>query len=201
MKQVTLYSIFIGILTTLAPQAKADTVDNFQVYLRDKLELTEGNYHPLVSTRKALVLTLADSNETLKVNYSHCIAGAADRKIVIWQGEELLFSRSFPDKQVESTMAIPLKTIIGLYNLPDNAFLRMYYYDDRSVDGVLIAEIRMDLPALPKSMVARANRKSEDQSILEWSIAGGMILVLTFMAYRKLASKPKVERWGQGERK
>jgi hypothetical protein len=201
MKQVTLYSIFIVTLTTLAPQVKADTVDNFQVYLRDKLELTEGNYHPVVSTRKALVLTLADSNETIKVNYSHCIAGAADRKIVIWNGEEILFSRSFPDKQVESMMTLPLKDIAGLYNLPDNSFLRMYYYDDRSVDGVLIAEIRMDLPDLPKPLNKSANRKSTDQSILEWSVAGGMILVLTFMAYRKLFRKPQAERWGQRKSK
>lgn len=177
------------LLTGLALPAKADTTDNFQVYLKNELVLRESDYGPEVSSQKYLVLGASNIHDTIFVNYNHCAAGASDRKIVIWHGDDILFSRSYADKDAASLMAIPVKDITGVYNrLANNGGVVMRYYDDQlHPDGEILAIIHGDNTTPPQP----AKQEENDQAVLEWAVAAIMTLVLLFLAFRKITRKPK----------
>lgn len=184
MKSIVIYcSIVMNVLLGLS--AKADTIDNFQVYLKNEIVLRESDYNTPTASWKVLTLDSSNINDTFLINYDHCAGSVAGRKIVIWNGEDILFSRSFPDYTVPF-MAIPLQELTGLYNIPGNT-LEMRYYDDQvQDDGVLLAAMRVD-----RSITSRTvKQEQKDQPVLEWAVAAIMILVLLFLVFRKMTKKP-----------
>lgn len=188
----------IILLIGLFLPAKADTVSNFQVYLRNEIVLRESDYRPEVSSLKFLTLGPANAHDTIFVNYSHCTAGASARKIVIWNGEDILFSRSYPDKEVAALMAIPVKDIANLYNrLANNSPVVIRYYDDQvPPDGVILANMRHDNSLPPQaakqgqSPMQEPVKQQQEQPVLEWAVAALMTLVLLFLVFRKMTRKP-----------
>lgn len=186
------YSTFISMIVACALPARADTTDNFQVYLKGKVMLRESDTQPGASY-KFLVLTQSHLNDTIFINYNHCPPMVSGRKIVIWHGEDILFSRSYPDKKDGTLMAVPVKDIAGAYSMPDsNGSMVMFYYDkDLPADGVVLANILVDRPEIiPKPRQEKyVPQEPEDASTMEWVLAGLMIIFLAVFIFRKL-TKP-----------
>jgi hypothetical protein len=192
MNRIILHSIFISLIIGCALTARADTIDNFQVYLKGKIMLRESDIRP-GAPYKFLVLTQSHINDTIFVNYSHCSPAVSGRKIVIWHGEDILFSRSYPDQKDGTLMAVPIKDVAGAYNMPDsNGSMVMFYYDkDLSADGVVLANILVDRSEIiPKPKYEKyVPQEPDGASTMEWVLAGVMIIFSGIMIFRKL-TKP-----------
>jgi regulator of extracellular matrix RemA (YlzA/DUF370 family) len=139
MKPITIFSFLVLVnilLTSFAMQAKADTIENYQIYLKDEIVIRESDYrNPHSTPVKFLALDQTNFNDFISVNYSHCTAGAGNRKIIIKDKDKILLSKTFPDKEEEALMVIPVKEIYDKLNGEASSGLEMYYYDDQLSSG------------------------------------------------------------------
>jgi hypothetical protein len=131
---------FIALLGSFM-NAKADTIDNYQIYVGNVMVIAGSDFYP---ARSANFLKLDSSNffETLNINYSHCTAGArgrqlkladtADRTILMWE---------FGDKREHRDMSIPISEILSNPAIKNNRVLRLYYTDKESPGWRLLTSI------------------------------------------------------------
>lgn len=193
MNRVILHSILISLIIGFALPVRADTTDNFQVYLRGEIKLRESDTRP-GAPYKFLVLTPSHFNDTIFVNYNHCSPVVSGRKIVIWYGEDIIFSRTYPDTQNDAMMAVPVKDISFPYGMLKNntGSMVMFYYDKQlPADGVVLANMLIDKSGIPKPAAQEkyVPKEPEDASTMEWVLAGLMIIFLAVFIFRKL-TKP-----------
>ena len=197
MNRFILHSILISVIIGYALPARADTTDNFQVYLRDYVALRGIDNRPGAPLQKWVMLDPADINDTIYIDYNHYTVENSERRIVIWNSEdEILLSRTFPGKSAGSFMKIPVKDIAAVYNLSaNNVPAIMRYYDSQLPgEGVFVAYVLNERSGSSEQAQAGNTTRSVPggTAVLEWAVVAGMILVMLIMIYRKL-TKSKVQ--------
>jgi len=169
--------------------AKADTVDNFQVYIGQKLILTEKSFNPLSSKLASLALDSTNYRDTIVINFNHCTAGASHRIVMLKDIEGNVIRKwSFPDKELIDAMKIP---ILDIYDNVDDKlkdFLSLHYYDNQlSLSGILIAAVSLDDLSIIKK---KPTKKIIENYIIFW--AGGLVvvaIVALFIKRRRSATR------------
>ncbi|WP_276483360.1 hypothetical protein [Paraflavitalea pollutisoli] len=118
---------------------KADTVDNYQIYLRDSLVGNEQD-------RGGVVLRAAHIDDTLKIIYIHCGMYYGERKLVLKDDHgKVVLQVVYPELQL-GMMVLPVRQIaLALQKQPHVGTLKFFdgYFRE---NGAWITQIRVDMP-------------------------------------------------------
>ncbi len=164
---------FIAVIVTcgLNTTCRADTIDNYQIYIGKTLKLTEASFNPLRSTLPFLELDSSNYFETININFNHCTHGAssrqlkltdtADKPIMIWE---------FGDKEDKSLMSIPISEILKNPSIKNNSSLKLYYVDNeypvwRLLTSVFVRQITI------KPVQSSSSSKKFDTKLLFYAFA------------------------------
>jgi hypothetical protein len=143
MKTLTIAVLSIVILTFCPENVKADTVDNFQIYVRNVLRMNEGGFGTAQKGINLLIFTTNNDGDSLSINYNHCVAGATQRRIkLITKSEVVLFEWNFPDKERERFMHIPIRQLLPYLQIKPDSLLALSYFDDDLPLGRLLTFIK-----------------------------------------------------------
>jgi len=127
-----LINIFILLLTIcgLSTTCKADTVDNYQIYIGNTLKLTEASFRPAVSQITFLTLDRSNYSDTIHINFNHCTAGANSRQIKLTDtAGNTIKVWDFGDKEQKPFMSIPIAEILTIPAITSKGSYTLYYHD------------------------------------------------------------------------
>jgi hypothetical protein len=155
IKRLFAFVVIVGYSQTV----KADTIDNFQVYIRQKLILTEKSFSPLSSKLALLELGRTNYRDTIEIHFTHCTAKASNRIIMLKDDKgNIIMKWNFADRDLIETMKIP---ILDIYKNVDNNPhypLSLHYYDNQLLPtGVLIAGVILDDLSAIKQQTKKVN--------------------------------------------
>jgi len=143
-------------------QTKADTTDNYQIYLKNKIAITERDYNNILSsTIKSLDLSILNYSDTIKIKYSHCSPAITNRIITITDASnKVVFARSFPNYTVDNIMALPVKDIMDTPEVKSNSTFTLHYFDQQLPKaGIMISFVRIaDKPLYTSNKTGLAYR-------------------------------------------
>jgi hypothetical protein len=133
--------LFLLLASTLS--ANADTVDNFQIKIRNKLLLNESGFGSALPTRNLLILKQSDRDDILTITYSHCTRGVDNRKIILKDSSgTVLYVWSFHPESTRPEMGIPISNIIDL--IRDRSFFSLFYSDSLSKEEIFLSLLEID---------------------------------------------------------
>ncbi|MFZ1371541.1 MAG: hypothetical protein WAR78_14225 [Ferruginibacter sp.] len=127
-----LINIFILLLTLcgLSNTCKADTVDNYQIYIGNTRKLTEASFRPAVSQITFLTLDSSNYSDTIHINFNHCTAGASSRQIKLTDtAGNTIKVWDFGDKEQKPFMSIPIAEILTIPVIASKGSYTLYYHD------------------------------------------------------------------------
>ena len=134
----------------------ADTVDNFQLFIRNKQVLNEAGKGSALKRVNLLIIKKPNLEDSIHLNYHHCTGGTTNRKIkLVDSANTVLYEWSFPDEIDARTMNIPIKE---LYAKAKMKFLSLYYYDDRIENGRFLTLIAFEGKKLPHVLMTHRNK-------------------------------------------
>jgi hypothetical protein len=160
---------------------KADTIDNYQIYIGKTLKLTEASFNPLRSTISFLKLDSSNYTETLNINFSHCTYGASGRQLKLTDtADKTIMIWEFGDKEQKPVMSIPISEILKNTRIKSNSSLRLYYVDKeypvwRLLTPVVVGQVNF----IKEEM--KVPSKKFDTRILLYALA---ILTIIFLAVK-----------------
>lgn len=127
------HSIFLIALILsvgLSADCKADTIDNYQIYIGKDLKITEASFNPLYSTIPFIKLDSSNFTDTLSINLSHCTNGASGRQLKLTDtSNHTIMLWDFGDKSQKSLMSIPISEIMTAKRVKNFNSLLLYYVD------------------------------------------------------------------------
>ena len=131
MKQYfKIFSVVVLFICGLNTNCKADTIDNYQIYIGKTLKLTEASFNPLRSTLPFLKLDSSNYSETIKINFSHCTHGASGRQLKLTDtADKIIIIWEFGDKEQKPIMSIPINEILTNAAISSNSSFKLYYVD------------------------------------------------------------------------
>ena len=105
-----IFSIFLTAGSVFS--AKADTTDNYQLYIRGKLVQTESSFLLTSNTFNYLIIEKANSNDTISLNFNHCTNSGSNRHIkLVTFTQRIAYEWSFPNKEIKNMMNLPIEQI------------------------------------------------------------------------------------------
>jgi len=123
--------------------ANADTVDNFQIKIRNKLLLNESGLGSALPNIKLLILKQSDRNEILTVTYYHCTGGVENRKLILKDSAgTVVYVWNFHPESSRAKMGIPISQIIAL--IRDRSLFSLSYSDSFSKDEINLSLLETD---------------------------------------------------------
>ena len=131
MKQYfKIFSVVVLFICGLNTNCKADTIDNYQIYIGKTLKLTEASFNPLSSTLPFLKLDSSNYSETININFSHCTHGASGRQLKLTDtADKIIIIWEFGDKEQKPIMSIPINEILTNAAISSNSSFKLYYVD------------------------------------------------------------------------
>lgn len=186
MKSVLKTFIFLLILQLPGGrQCFADTIDNYQIYIRKKLMLTEQNASPFSSSINQLEVDSSLAADTIHFYFSHCTIGAVDRKVFLKdRSGKILFQMNFGDKTGrDQDMPIPIKELLLLPDIHTDSSYVLYYADKEYPEQRLITNLKIR----PIQKPARIQVRHEEYS--KWYFAGFAFLLILFFAIWRWRSR------------
>ena len=131
MKQYfKIFSVVVLFICGLNTNCKADTIDNYQIYIGKTLKLTEASFNLLSSTLPFLKLDSSNYSETIKINFSHCTHGASGRQLKLTDtADKIIIIWEFGDKEQKPIMSIPINEILTNAAISSNSSFKLYYVD------------------------------------------------------------------------
>lgn len=144
-QQLSIYVILFLITSLISSTCKADTLDNYQIYIGKKLWFTETTATQPLSPDNFLKLDSSNRFEILNINFSHCAPGASGRKIKLTDSsEKTIMLWEFGDKAQEPLMSIQIKDILSNKELVKGELLKIYYVDDEYPEWRFLAFIKAE---------------------------------------------------------
>lgn len=162
-------------------RCRADTVDNFQIYIGKELKLTERNLSVLSSTMPVLSLDSSNYGEQLNIYYYHCSATSDNRqlKLVDDAGNTVMSWRLGSNLQ-QPLMSIPIREIFLNPAVARNSSFVLRYTDNGNPDWTLLASVYVGNYVIPQKTEKTALSNFQ-KSLLAYGIAS---LVLIFASYK-----------------
>ncbi|MFT3980844.1 MAG: hypothetical protein QM687_10275 [Ferruginibacter sp.] len=135
-------TIIIVLLLGLHLSCKADTIDNYQLYIKGKLLLNNSGYGSASKERLILSIASSQENDSIILFYHHCTTGSGKRKArLVNASGEAIKQWSFADEAQSSGMPIPVADLSAFKNIKE---LSLYYDDDRSGAGIFICFVQVE---------------------------------------------------------
>ena len=129
-KYFKIFSVVVLFIYGLNTNCKADTIDNYQIYIGKTLKLTEASFNPLSSTLPFLKLDSSNYSETININFSHCTHGASGRQLKLTDtADKIIIIWEFGDKEQKPIMSIPINEILTNAAISSNSSFKLYYVD------------------------------------------------------------------------
>ena len=129
-KYFKIFSVVVLFICGLNTNCKADTIDNYQIYIGKTLKLTEASFNPLRSTLPFLKLDSSNYSETININFSHCTHGASGRQLKLTDtADKIIIIWEFGDKEQKPIMSIPINEILTNAAISSNSSFKLYYVD------------------------------------------------------------------------
>ena len=129
-KYFKIFSVVVLFIYGLNTNCKADTIDNYQIYIGKTLKLTEASFNPLSSTLPFLKLDSSNYSETININFSHCTHGASGRQLKLTDtADKIIIIWEFGDKEQKPIMSIPINEILTNAAISSNSSFKLYYND------------------------------------------------------------------------
>ena len=151
MKQYfKIFSVVVLFICGLNTNCKADTIDNYQIYIGKTLKLTEASFNPLRSTLPFLKLDSSNYSETININFSHCTHGASGRQLKLTDtADKIIIIWEFGDKEQKPIMSIPINEILTNAVISSNSSFKLYYVDKeypvwRLLTSVLVGQLDIE---------------------------------------------------------
>jgi hypothetical protein len=130
MKKQLNILLLLVFICGLSSTSKADTVDNYQIYIGKALKLTEASFHPAVSKFTFLTLDTSNYSDTIHVNFNHCTAGASSRQFKLTDtAGNTIKVWDFGDKEQKPLMSIPIAEILTIPAITSRGSYILYYHD------------------------------------------------------------------------
>lgn len=183
-KQCRIFFILIAV-SGLSTTCKADTVDNYQIYIGKTLKWAGSEFH--VPDQKFSFVTLDTSNysDTIHINYSHCTAGASNRQLKLTDtAGNTVKVWEFGDKYEKPLMSIRIGEILSHPAIVSNGSYKLYYQDReypgwRLLTYLVIGETGFKKAAAGSSFFGPGN------AYLMYGLGVFNILCLTYLFVRR----------------
>jgi hypothetical protein len=145
MRPFNLKHLFLLALLTISYAAKADTTDNFQVYIKKALVCNDAGLRYPWNKNNFITLKAGNNNETIDISFNHYSPAATNRRIkLVSPANEFLLEWDFPDKKVENLMRISIDLVLKHQKIKPGISYHLYYYDDQLDDGRLLMNIQVE---------------------------------------------------------
>ena len=134
---------FVIIMSFISYAVKADTTDNYQIFIKKVLICDDAGLRSPLNKNNFLPLTKSNYEDTIDINYNHCTSGASSRRIKLISRENKIIGEwTFPDKEIERLMRLPIKQILSLKKLDSHVLLTLYYYDEQIKEGRFLMSVQ-----------------------------------------------------------
>ena len=186
MKQnIKIFLIVFIVVCGLNTNCKADTIDNYQIYIGKILKLTEESFNPLRSTLPFLKLDSSNYSETININFSHCTHGASNRQLKITDtAENTIILWQFGDKEQKPLMSIPINEILTNEKIRKNTSLNLYYVDKEYPVWRLLTSVYVGQFIIEKEVKQNPSKKFNKMTFL-YLIPALTIIFLVFRIVRQ----------------
>ena len=135
-------TLLLALLISIACETKADTVDNYQLYINNILVCNSGKLHNKSKQGNFLALDNSISNTYIDVYFNHCTGGAKKRRIiVISKNNSKVIEWQFPDEESVRIMRVPINRLFD--KIKDKELYEIYYYDDQLPEGRLLTKFKI----------------------------------------------------------
>lgn len=128
----------------LATHAKADTVDNYQIYIKKILVRNDSGFPPHFKNQQYISLDRSLCNESLAIYFHHCIGYIGKRKItVVDVNGHVVKAFEFTATGYNDEMSIPISFFCADAIIQSNVAYSLVYYDGFVTAGRYLTEIRI----------------------------------------------------------
>ncbi len=182
MKQHFKISFIIAVaIFGLIINCKADTVDNYQIYIGKTLKLTEASFNPLRSTLPFLQLDSSNYSEIININFNHCTHGASGRQLKLTDtADKTIMAWEFGDKEEKPLMSIPINEILTNLSINTNSSYKLYYVDKEYPVWRLLTSVFVGQKDI-RNTEAKFSSFKFDKTFLFYAIG---VLTVIFLIYR-----------------
>lgn len=140
---------------------KADTIDNYQIYIGKTLKLTEKTFNPSNSKSSLIKLDSSNYQEMININLSHCVHGETGRQLKLSDtSNKIIMIWELGNKEQLSTMSIPIIDILTNKAVEQNSLLELYYRDKEYPAWKLLTPViigQFDLHNSEKRLISTIN--------------------------------------------
>lgn len=128
----------------MATHAKADTVDNYQIYIKKVLVRNESGFPQHFKNQQYISLNRSLCNESLAIYFNHCTGYNGKRKITLVDvNGHVLKAFEFTGTGYNDEMCIPISFFCTDASIQSNVAYSLVYYDGFVTDGRYLTEIRI----------------------------------------------------------
>ena len=186
MKQYfKIFSVVVLFICGLNTNCKADTIDNYQIYIGKTLKLTEASFNPLRSTLPFLKLDSSNYSETININFSHCTHGASGRQLKLTDtADKIIIIWEFGDKEQKPIMSIPINEILTNAAISSNSSFKLYYVDKEYPVWRLLTSVFVGQLDIEKKENKSPSNKF-DKTTLLYIVAVLIIVFLVFIVVQQ----------------
>ena len=129
--------LLLCLVTATGLRALADTVDNYQIHLRDKVVVREVG-------DKFLQLDESDRNETIRINYNRCVPYRGDRRLFVKDVDgKILWQRLFTGNDGAYQMEVPVADWLSCGDETSRP-ARLLYLEEGATDSIRLAILQVD---------------------------------------------------------
>jgi hypothetical protein len=176
-----IFFIMATVTCGLSTDCKADTVDNYQIYIGKTLKLTETSFNPLSSTIPLLKLDSSIFFETININFNHCTHGASDRQLKLTDtANKTIMIWKFGDKEQKPLMGIPINEILTNPAISSNSSFNLYYVDKEYPVWQLLTYVSVGQINTDKKELKGSTERFDTKLLL----IGFSILTILFLIFK-----------------
>ncbi|MBS1511466.1 MAG: hypothetical protein JST86_11535 [Bacteroidetes bacterium] len=124
--------------------AKADTVDNYQIYIKKVLVRNESGFPSNVKNKSFIKIDKALCNETLELHFHHCTGYEGKRKVVIAdKSSGVLKEFEFTTSDYDAAMLIPISILCESSWIKSGVTYSLIYFDTMIDKGRHLTDIQV----------------------------------------------------------
>ena len=184
-KLFKIFYIVLIVICGLNTNCKADTIDNYQIYIGKTLKFTEASFNPLRSTLPILKLDSSNYFEIININFSHCTHGASGRQLKLTDtADKTIMIWEFGDQEQKPIMSIPINEILTNAAISSNSPLKLYYVDKEYPVWRLLTSVfvgQLDIKKREKKILSN----KVDKTTLLYIVVALTIIFLIFKSARQ----------------
>lgn len=124
--------------------AKADTTDNYQIYIRKVLIRNDSGFPVNRKNQSFIAIDNSLLNNSLEVHFNHCVNSVGKRRIVVVDKNAAKIKVfDFVTTYENREMYIPISSFYNNPKIKTAISYSLIYYDEELKDGRLLTDIKV----------------------------------------------------------